>query len=173
LEKLREQGWLDICYYDESGFSLTACLLYAWQKKGETIAIVPGKGKRMNVAGFYAKTRGLQSHLQQQGFSQQHLIEIFNCFCQGISQKTIVVLDNAPSHHGKAFQAKVKQWQEQDLYWFYLPPYSPELNCIEILWKRIKYDWLKFDAYLNFKSLRLNLETVLLKIENEYTINFD
>jgi transposase len=24
----------------------------------------------------------------------------------------------------------------------YLPPYSPELNLIEILWRHIKYRWL-------------------------------
>jgi transposase len=28
----------------------------------------------------------------------------------------------------------------------YLPPYSPELNLIEILWRRIKYTWLPFSS---------------------------
>ena len=27
---------------------------------------------------------------------------------------------------------------------FYLPPYSPELNMIEILWKQAKYHWRRF-----------------------------
>jgi transposase len=26
----------------------------------------------------------------------------------------------------------------------YLPPYSPELNMIEILWKQAKYHWREF-----------------------------
>ena len=27
---------------------------------------------------------------------------------------------------------------------FYLPPYSPELNLIEIVWKHFKYHWRRF-----------------------------
>ena len=29
----------------------------------------------------------------------------------------------------------------------YLPPYSPELNLIEILWKHAKYHWRSFTAW--------------------------
>jgi hypothetical protein len=32
----------------------------------------------------------------------------------------------------------------------YLPPYSPELNLIEILWRFMKYYWLPFSAYMFF-----------------------
>ena len=35
----------------------------------------------------------------------------------------------------------------------YLPPYSPELNLIEILWRRIKYTWLPFSAYACLNAL--------------------
>ncbi|WP_415873359.1 transposase [Burkholderia ubonensis] len=27
---------------------------------------------------------------------------------------------------------------------FYLPPYSPELNLIEIVWRHLKYRWRRF-----------------------------
>jgi len=27
---------------------------------------------------------------------------------------------------------------------FYLPPYSPQLNLIEIVWKHFKYHWRRF-----------------------------
>ncbi|MGZ5009025.1 MAG: transposase [Methylobacter sp.] len=33
--------------------------------------------------------------------------------------------------------------------WF-LPPYSPELNHIEVLWKKIKYGWLSWDSLRQF-----------------------
>jgi hypothetical protein len=32
------------------------------------------------------------------------------------------------------------------LYLYYLPPYSPELNRIEILWKHAKHFWRRFVA---------------------------
>lgn len=124
------------------------------------------------MAGFYANSGEFVYHLQPRSFSQDLLIDIFDSFCAGIEQKTIVVLDNAPAHHGKAFERKAQQWQEQDLYLFYLPPYSPELNKIEILWRRIKYDWLDFEAYLNLENLNVKLKEVLKNTGVNNTVTF-
>ena len=30
---------------------------------------------------------------------------------------------------------------------YFLPAYSPELNRIEILWKKMKYEWLPFQSF--------------------------
>jgi hypothetical protein len=147
-------------------------LPYAWQEKGRTTGLLPGKGKRINVAGFYSKTGPFMHHTQLSNFKQQDVIALFDRFCANINKKTIVVLDNAPTHHGKAFQAKIREWQEQDLYLFFLPAYSPELNVIEILWRNIKYQWLEFRAYLNFETLACHLEVILNNIQSKYSINF-
>lgn len=50
----------------------------------------------------------------------------------------IVVIDNAAIPKGQAMNSKRQQWAAQGLYLYYLPPYSPELNRIEILWKQAK-----------------------------------
>lgn len=100
------------------------------------------------------------------------MVAIFEGFCQRITQPRVVVLDNAPAHRGKAFQAKVHEWARQDLHLLFLPAYSPELNRIEVLWKKIKHEWLEFKAYLSFESLQLNLRNVLDNIGSTYTINF-
>lgn len=102
----------------------------------------------------------------------EEVIGLLDSFCGKIRQKTVVVLDNAPTHRSKAFMEKVKQWQEQDLYIFFLPAYSPELNKIEMLWRKIKYQWLDFDAYTCWDSLQQHLNQVLDNIGLEYIINF-
>ncbi|WP_420870142.1 transposase [Catalinimonas alkaloidigena] len=33
----------------------------------------------------------------------------------------------------------MEQWQEQDLYIFFLPKYSLHLNYIEILWRKMNW----------------------------------
>ena len=53
-----------------------------------------------------------------------------------------------------------------------LPPYSPELNLIEILWRRIKYQWLDFDAYKSFENLKEKLNFVLNNFGTKYDIKF-
>ena len=48
--------------------------------------------------------------------------------------RVVVIVDNAPYHHGRFH----KDWREQNSKQFqldFLPPYSPELNPIERVWK--------------------------------------
>ena len=44
------------------------------------------------------------------------------------------------------FLAHLKDWEDAGLYVIPISAYSPELNIIEILWRKIKYEWLSFGA---------------------------
>jgi len=44
---------IDLCYFDESEFTLEPCVPYAWQWVGKTIEIPTSKSKRLNVLGFF------------------------------------------------------------------------------------------------------------------------
>ena len=56
--------------------------------------------------------------------------------------KIVLVLDNARIHHAKLIQPFLKE-HENRLQLVFLPPYSPNLNLIEGLWR-----WLK-DSVIN------------------------
>ncbi|WP_197454279.1 transposase [Stieleria varia] len=47
---------------------------------------------------------------------------------------------------------------------YFLPPYSPELNLIEIVWKKITHQWLPLQAYKSAQSLWDELGAVLAEI---------
>ena len=70
------------------------------------------------------------------------------------------------------FKAKRLEWEEKGLYLYYLPPYSPELNLIENLWRFIKYQWLPFSAYLSFRNLLSSLNEILENVGEKYKISF-
>ena len=61
------------------------------------------------------------------------VIHFFNEFCNTIEGPTVVVVDNASIHRSEAFQEELTKWEQEGLWVFYLPEYSPELNPIEIL----------------------------------------
>lgn len=100
------------------------------------------------------------------------MIDFLDDFCKTITKKTVVILDNAPIHKSKIFTAKWKEWEEKDLILYFIPPYSPELNKIEILWRFIKYKWLDLEAYTNFSSLKKHLNEILENIGTKYCVNF-
>jgi len=105
-------------------------------------------------------------------FYTDKIIFFLDRFAAQIVKKTVVVLDNSPIHRSNKFKVKIKQCEEDDLLIYFLPPYSPELNLIEILWRRIKYNWLSFGAYLCFQNLKERLENVLQNIGFKYDIIF-
>ena len=57
--------------------------------------------------------------------------------------------------------SELEQWQAQRVFVLFLPPYSPELNRIEGLWRKIKYESLPIQAYQTFESLCREVRTAL------------
>ncbi|MEA2051138.1 MAG: transposase [Campylobacterota bacterium] len=64
------------------------------------------------------------------------------------------------------------KWKELGLQLLFLPPYSPELNKIEILWKHMKYHYHKLEAYLSFDKLHKHVKNLLDGFGILYDINF-
>ena len=48
------------------------------------------------------------------------------------------------NHKSFEFQENIERWQQQGLTIDNIAPYSPELNIIEIVWRKIKYEWMPF-----------------------------
>ena len=67
---------------------------------------------------------------------------------------------------------RLKYWQNRGLYIFYLPPYSPNLNIIERLWKELKARWLKPDDYSSFDSLHFATVDALNQVGKNLNIKF-
>jgi transposase len=59
----------------------------------------------------------------------------------------VVVLDDASIHHAIDPEVHERRLREHRMQLFYLPPYSPELNRIEIVWKQAKYHRRNFVSW--------------------------
>jgi hypothetical protein len=169
LKELEDSGYIDLYFGDESHFGLTPNVPYAWQTKENPILLPAAKGKFLNVVGLMNRKNDLFFEVNETTFNTDKFICFMDKFVEQTVKQTVVILDNSPIHKSKKFMAKIKEWKEKDVFIYFLPPYSPELNLIEILWKRIKYQWLPFDAYLCFQ----NLKERLLYVLNNFNIKYD
>jgi len=172
LQQQAAQGILDLYYFDESGFCLTPYLPYAWQEKDETIILESAHSKRLNVLGFLSKNNELQAYSRVGPVDSDVVVRCINDFCKDLDKKTVLVMDNAPIHTSETFQDHITSWKEKGLDIFYLPKYAPELNCIEILWRFMKYEWIEFDAYKSWRHLVDYVENVLQNFGDKYKIIF-
>lgn len=81
----------------------------------------------------------------------------------------VVVLDNASVH--KAIQPMLKLLQQRGIKLYFLPPYSPELNRIEKLWHKMKYEWMAYKAR-DAHTLETDVEEVLTGFGKKYFFDF-
>lgn len=176
LQRLQHQEATGDCalwYFDGSGFCLEPCLPYAWQPIGETIEIpTTSHSKRLNVLGFLNRQNKLVSYTLEGSVDTAAIVACMDQFSQQLTQRAYVFVDNAPIHRAHAFIQEIPKWVKRGLIIKFLPPYSPELNGIEILWRFMKYTWLPFSAYTSFPSLRRAVAHILKQFGTEYTIDF-
>jgi transposase len=173
LQSMAQAGQCELLYFDETGFSPNPPLQYGWTPIGQTRCAETGVHRqRVNVLGALDHGGKLLWTVKEQHTVREDVMAFFDRIAeQPHSVPRIVVLDNANIHHGEAMEQKRRQWQRRALYLYYLPPYSPELNRIEILWKQAKYFWRKF-VRLTAGALVDEVNSLMANYGTEFTINF-
>jgi hypothetical protein len=129
-------------------------------------------GERVNVLGALRHDDTLHWNIQRRPTVREDVINFFDAIAaQEHTVPRIVVLDNASFHKGTQIEQRRRKWMAQGLFLYYLPPYSPELNRIEILWKQAKYFWRRFVS-LKGNELLNEVESLMKSFGIAFTINF-
>ena len=169
---LAQQGKIDHYYFDESGFSVNSNIPYAWSPLKVTMVIKSFYAKRFNVLGFLSKQKGLKAYIAETSVTSDTVIEAFDDFSLQITKPTVITIDNASFHRSKKFKENIPKWANRGLTILYLPPYSPQLNIIEILWKFIKYHWIEMSAYESYSAMKEYVERMLNEYGKKRVIDF-
>lgn len=168
-------GLIDVYFVDESGFSLTPNVSYAWQPIGEQWGIPSAKTKVMNVLSFLNVR---SSHLVTYPLplnaymNSKVFIQCMDDFSDKITRNTAIIIDRAPWHTSWEVLGKIEAWENKGLYVFFLPSYSPHLNLIETLWRKIKHEWLKINDYQSKNTLKKKLVEIFSYYGSQYNIEF-
>lgn len=173
LQARAQAGQCELLYYDEVGFSPNPPVQYGWGRIGQTRCAQAGSHRqRVNVLGALRHDHTLVWRLHDKRTVREDVMAMLDeLAAQPHAVPRIVVLDNAGIHKGEPMKEKRRQWEQQSLFLYYLPPYSPELNRIEILWKQAKYFWRRFE-YLVGDSLRDEVRSIMENYGKEFTVNF-
>lgn len=172
LKKEDDKNTIDLYFFDESGFTGVPEVPYFWQDRNDPLLLPSGKTSRINVLGFMSRQNDFFPYVFECNVNAEVVVACFDAFSLTLNKPTFVILDNAPVHHSQFFKNEIEKWEDRGLFLYYLPPYSPELNIIEILWKHIKYYWLPSSAYKGFAFLREELNKVLMDVGKGHKIIF-
>jgi transposase len=90
---------------------------------------------------------------------------------EGVGMPLTVVLDNASVHTANTVKPMVELLKKKGLTLYFLPPYSPERNRIEVFWRKVKYEWMDFKTR-DAKTLEADLDDIFLKFGADCQLTF-
>lgn len=174
LRQEHQAGKIALWFYDEAGFNRNPNGIYAWLPKEAKACLPSQRGSVMTVAGFFQTDNTLQAYECKGSMDSDLFIAYVDDFLLQYPPKlkTVVVIDNAAFHKSAQVKNKIKRWQEQNLFFQFLPPYCSELNLIETLWHHIKHLWLKIEDYISEEALKKAITKIIHNIKIKYTITF-
>ncbi len=126
-----------VFFLDETGSHAAMARRVGWSQRGERVAIEkPVYAKNVSVIGVIG-LRGVVTSMAVQGSVDT---EVFAAFVREfllpeLEPGDILVMDNLHVHK---VQSVLSLFEAADVTVLFQPPYSPDLNPIELLWARVK-----------------------------------
>jgi transposase len=128
----------DLVFLDECGFSLALAVRYGWGKKGVPLveAVPARRGTNLSLLGAFDQ-EGMVATTCKTGAMTRSDIEHFlqRDLLPRLTAGSVLILDNASIHKGGRIEALANAAGCRVVY---LPPYSPDLNPIELAWAYVK-----------------------------------
>jgi len=177
--ELTEAGLCDLWFLDASGFAPTLPTGRTWARVGARPLVwdEPPAGRRLNVLGAlapYGADRRLAWTCPAGKVDSGAVLEFVWRAVAGLpapserlpagyrrARPCVVVLDNASAHVSRAVKAAIPALEAAGVLLYYLPPYRPELNRIEELWRHLKYEAMPVRSYRTLEHLRAAVEGAL------------
>ena len=172
LEKISQANQIELIYTDAARVSVNAAVPYGWQFPDEDVFLPSTQGAGLNCFAFLQRNNQMQFQVRRESLNSQFIFEQFEQLSMRIKKLSVVVLDNAPIHTAKIVKERREVWQTRGLYLFYLPRYSPHLNIVETLWRKLKYEWLSPRDYETDEGLFYTVKQALAAVGTSLRINF-
>jgi DDE superfamily endonuclease len=113
------------------------------------------QGRRVNALAALVKagvTPALYWVAKPGSLRAEHLVRFLTAL-PPVPMPTVIVLDNGAIHRSHEVRAAIPNLWARDLYLYFLPPYSPELNEIEPAFGAIKHHELPERRYATTPAL--------------------
>ena len=154
-----------VYFADEAGVRSDYHSGTTWAPVGQT-PTVRTTGTRHSLNMISAVTAKGAMHFTT--FTGKMNSDVFIAYCRDLLHDdggiVFLVIDGHPVHRSRAVKEFAASTNGK-LRLFFLPPYSPELNPDEWVWKNVKHDRVGKTAITSFDDLRGKAESALLRLQ--------
>jgi transposase len=111
-----------------------------WAPVGKT-PVVSGSGRTRSISMVSAISPRGELHFQvyETGIRQEEFLDFCKILVADVGRPVFLIVDNSQVHRARILKAHAEQSKGM-LTLFFLPPYSPNLNPDEWVWKNVKHD---------------------------------
>jgi len=153
---------INLYFEDESLFGLLTILRRMLTAKGiQPVAPFLHRFDNLYLLGAFSPITGC-SHLLEMPHCNANTFQHFLDYmaAQNLNEFKIMILDNGAFHHAKKLNIP------NNMALLFLPPYSPELNSAEKMWRHFK-DRVSMIAYNTIDILQQQLSQITNQINND------
>lgn len=153
---LKDNSW-EVFTADEARIQLEAITKRAWLRKGEkTIVKVQRSNEYQNYIGLLNQKDSKCYLYELEWQNQEKIIKALKKFLKNYPNKKIcIVWDNARFHKGKLIRENLKKGKSLErLHLINFPPYAPDKNPVEHVWKdaKQKISNIQFESFNKTKD---------------------
>src|SRR5262245_8396129 len=162
LEKKAQAGRLKLYYFDECGLAPSLPTNASWCLPGQRkhVPYEYPSGRRVHALAAYeplAREPWLGSLALARALTSDDVLAYLRSW-PAASVPRVVVLDNAAIPTSKQVKAERRVLSRAGIYLYFLPPYSPELNALEPVFKQVKHHDIPIRSHASQAELRTSVE---------------
>jgi transposase len=151
-------GKLALYYLDECGFSPTLPVGYSWglPRQRKLVRYEAPQGRRVNALAAYrpfGRPPRLEVFTAERTWDSYDLLGFLKALPWSKVPR-VVVLDNASIHTSQVVRRARPRLTTMGIYLYFLPPYSPELNQAEPVFRQVKHQEIPQRSFTTRSELR-------------------
>lgn len=163
LRRRAASGRLKLYFLDQCGFSPTLPVAYSWCLPGQRkrVAYEAPQGRRVNAMAAYRPYGGpprLEVFTAERTWDSYDVLAFLRALPWSKVPR-VVVLDNASLHTSRLVRQARRSLAAAGIYLYYPPPYSPELNEVEPVFRQVKYQEMPVRSHTTRAGLRKAVES--------------
>lgn len=163
-------GKRDVYFVDAAHFVLGAFLGYLWSFVRVFIPTPSGR-QRFNILGaLHAVSKQLVTITNDSYITSTQVCELLHKIAKNAESPVTLIPDNARYQRCKLV---IELAAELNIELLFLPPYSPNLNLIERLWKLVKKECLYSRYYENFTLFKNSISDFLSNMNQTHQQNLN
>lgn len=181
IERWRVESWPELkkkarrerralVFVDESGFYLLPGVVKTYAPKGQTPVVDEWQTRdHLSVMGAVTTEGKVYSLVRPTALNGMHSIELLVHLGRLAGDRLLVIWDGSPIHRRAELQEFVAE-TDGKVHLEPLPPYAPDLNPVEWLWKHLKKVELRNLTCLDLEQLHMELHLALGRVRHRLAL---